>query len=157
MTTAQAPASAPSPTITNVGTVPIKARKLFVNIPVTDLQQSIIFFEKLGFAFNTQFTDASATCMLVGTDAYFMLMVKDRFAGFSKKPTGDSQRETNVLFAITTDSREEVDALHAKALAAGGTKAADPQDHGFMYVQSFYDLDGHHWELFWMDPSAING
>ena len=147
----------PAPTITNAGTVPAKARKLFVNIPVNDLQKTIVFFEKLGFAFNTQFTDASATCMLVGTDAYFMLMVKDRFAGFSKKPTGDSNKETNALFAITMDSREEVDSMYAKALAGGATKAADMQDHGFMYVQSFYDLDGHHWEMFWMDPSAING
>lgn len=148
---------APAPSITNAGTVPIKARKLFVNIPVNDLQKTIVFFEHLGFAFNPQFTDASATCMLVGTDAYFMLMMKDRFAGFSKKPTGDSRKETNALFAITLDSREEVDTVYAKAMAAGATKAADPQDHGFMYVQSFYDLDGHHWELFWMDPSGING
>lgn len=146
-----------APTITNAGTVPIKARKLFVNIPVNDLQKTIVFFEQLGFAFNTQFTDASATCMLVGTDASFMLMVKDRFAGFSKKPISDSLKETNAIFAITVDSREEVDTLYAKALAAGGTKAADSQDHGFMYVQSFYDLDGHHWELFWMDASAVNG
>ena len=95
--------------------------------------------------------------MLVGTDSYFMLMMKDRFEGFSKKPVGDSAKETNALFAITVDSREDVDALYAKALAAGGTKASDPQDHGFMYVQSFYDLDGHHWELFWMDQSTVNG
>ena len=148
---------APAPTITNAGTVPIKPRKLFVNIPVNDLQKAIVFFEHLGFAFNTQFTDASATCMLVGTDAYFMLMVKDRFAGFSKKPISNSMAETSAIFALTLESRDEVDALYAKALAAGGTIAADSQDHGFMYVQSFYDLDGHHWELFWMDPSAING
>ena len=148
---------APAPTITNAGTVPIKPRKLFVNIPVNDLQKAIVFFEHLGFAFNTQFTDASATCMLVGTDAYFMLMVKDRFAGFSKKPIGNSMAETSSIFALALESRDEVDALYAKALAAGGTIAADSQDHGFMYVQSFYDLDGHHWELFWMDPSAING
>lgn len=150
-------APAAAPIITNTGTAPIKARKLFVNIPVNDLQKAIVFFEQLGFAFNTQFTDASATCMLVGSDAYFMLMVKDRFAGFSKKPNGDSLKETNALFALSADSREEVDAMHAKALAAGGSKAADPVDHGFMYGQSFYDLDGHHWEVFWMDQSAING
>lgn len=137
--------------------MPIKARKLFVNIPVSDLQKSIVFFEQLGFAFNQQFTDATATCMLVGTDAYFMLMIRDRFAGFSKKPLGNSKNETSTLFAITTDSREEVDQLFEKAITAGGTKAADPQDHGFMYVQSFYDLDGHHWELFWMDPAMVNG
>ncbi len=153
MSTAQPPA----PTIKNAGTVPLKARKLFVNIPVGDLQKSIVFFEQLGFAFNLQFTDASATCMLVGSDAYFMLMAKERFTGFSKKPTGDSQKETNAIFAITLESRDEVDTLYAKALAAGGTKAADTQDHGFMYLQSFHDLDGHHWELFWMDPASVNG
>ena len=153
MSTTQAPA----PTITNAGTEPLKSRKLFVNVPVNDLQRAITFFEALGFAFNTQFTDATATCMLVGTDAYFMLMVKDRFASFSRKPNGDSRAETNAIFAITTDSREEVDALYAKALTAGGSPASDSQDHGFMYLQSFYDLDGHHWELFWMDPAAING
>lgn len=148
---------AAAPTITPAGTAPIKARKLFVNIPVSDLQKTIVFFEQLGFAFNPQFTDASATCMLVGTDAYFMLMVKDRFATFSKKPIGNSMNETSALFALTVDSREEVDRLYNKALTAGGTKAADSQDHGFMYVQSFYDLDGHHWELFWMDPAMVNG
>lgn len=153
MSTSQAPA----PTIKNAGTVPIKARKLFVNVPVGDVQRAITFFEALGFAFNTQFTDASATCMLVGTDAYFMLMMRDRFEGFAKRPVGDSGRETSALFALTMESREEVDELYAKALANGGTKAADPQDHGFMYVQSFYDLDGYHWELFWMNPSAVNG
>lgn len=148
---------APSPTITNSGTVPLKSRKLFVNIPVSNVQNSITFFEALGFAFNPQFTDATATCMLVGTDAYFMLMMKDRFEGFAKRPVGALGKETNGLYAITCDSREESDNLYAKALAAGGTKAADPQDHGFMYVQSFYDLDGHHWELFWMDPAMANG
>jgi predicted lactoylglutathione lyase len=153
MSTTQAPA----PTITNAGTEPITARKLFVNIPVNDLQRSITFFEALGFAFNTQFTDATATCMLVGTDAYFMLLTKEKFASFSRKPSGDSRAQTNAMFALTVDSREEVDALHAKALAAGASQAAEPQDHGFMYLQSFYDLDGHHWELFWMDPAAING
>lgn len=146
-----------APIITNAGTSPIKPRKLFVNIPVSDLQRSIVFFETLGFAFNTQFTDPSATCMLVGADAYFMLMVKDRFAGFSNKPTGDAQTTSGALFAITMDSRAEVDALYETALAAGGTKAVDMQDHGFMYVRSFYDLDGHHWELFWMDSSAVQG
>ena len=151
--------TAPAPTITNSGTVPRTARKLFVNIPVSDVQRSIVFFEALGFAFNPQFTDASATCMLVGTDAYFMLMLRDRFEGFAKKPVGHVGAETNAIFAITVDSRADVDvdALYATALSAGGTKASEPQDHGFMYVQSFYDLDGHHWELFWMDPAATNG
>lgn len=146
-----------APTIRNAGTTPTTPRKLFVNIPVRDLQRSIEFFETLGFTFNTQFTDATATCMLVGEDAYFMLITTERFKEFSKRPVGDAQKETNALFAISVERRDEVDAFVNKALAAGGSRAADAQDHGFMYTWSFYDLDGHHWEVFWMDPSAIQG
>ena len=153
MSTSQAPA----PTITNAGTKPTTVRKLFVNIPVQNLQRSIVFFESLGFAFNPQFTDATGTCMLVGEDAYFMLLERERFAGFSKRPTGDPRRETNALFAVSVSSREEVDEMVEKAVAAGGSHAVEPQDHGFMYGWSFYDLDGHHWEVFWMDPAAIEG
>jgi predicted lactoylglutathione lyase len=147
-----------TPTIRNAGTKPTTRRKLFVNIPVRDLQRSIEFFETLGFTFNTQFTDATGTCMLVGEDAYFMLLATDRFKDFSKRPVGDARKETGALFAISVDSRDEVDALVKKALAAGGSRAADPQEHGdFMYAWSFYDLDGHHWEVFWMDPGAVQG
>jgi uncharacterized protein len=153
MSTAQAPA----PTIRNAGTTPPTPHKLFVNIPVGDLQRSITFFEALGFSFNPHFTDATATCMLVGEDAYFMLLTRDRFASFSKRPTGDARAETNALFALSVNSREEVDEMVRTAVAAGGSHALDPQDHGFMYGWSFYDLDGHHWEVFWMDPGAIPG
>jgi len=148
---------APAPTIRNAATQPSTRHKLFVNIPVNDLQRSIEFFEALGFSFNPQFTDATATCMLVGEDAYFMLLVRDRFTGFSKRPLGDARKETSALFALSVDSREEVDAMVKKAVAAGGSYAVDPQDHGFMYGWSFYDLDGHHWEVFWMDPGAVEG
>ena len=153
MSTTQAAA----PTIRNAGTTPITPHKLFVNIPVSDLQRSIRFFESLGFSFNPQFTDATATCMLVGEDAYFMLITGEKFREFSKRPVGDARRETSALFAITVNSRGEVDALVKKAIAAGGAHTAEPQDHGFMYSWSFYDLDGHHWEVFWMDPAAIEG
>ncbi len=153
MSTSQAPA----PTITNAATKPATPHKLFVNIPVGNVQNAIVFFEALGFSFNVQFTDATATCMLVGEDAYFMLLDKARFAGFSKRPAGDPQKETNALFSLGVNSRAEVDEMVNKALAAGGSHAADPQDHGFMYGWSFYDLDGHHWEVFWMDQSAVNG
>jgi predicted lactoylglutathione lyase len=146
-----------TPTIRNAGTKPTTPRKLFVNIPVRDLQRSIEFFEALGFTFNTQFTDATATSMLVGEDAYFMLLTTEKFKEFSKRPVGDPRKETSALFAISVNSRDEVDVLVKKAVAAGGSHAADPQDHGFMYAWSFYDLDGHHWEVFWMDPKAING
>ena len=153
MSTTQAPA----PTITNAGTRPTTPHKLFVNIAVSDVQRSIRFFEALGFSFNPQFTDATGTCMLVGEDAYFMLLDRERFAGFAKRPVGDPRAETNALYALGVNSREEVDAMVQQAVAAGGTHAADPQDHGFMYGWSFYDLDGHHWEVFWMDPAAVQG
>ena len=153
MTTTQAAA----PTIRNAGTTPATKHKLFVNIPVSDLQRSIDFFEALGFTFNTQFTDATATCMLVGEDAYFMLLTKNRFADFSKRPLGDPRTETNALYAISVESRAAVDAMVNKAIAAGGSHAVEPQDHGFMYGWSFYDLDNYHWEVFWMDPAAVSG
>ena len=146
-----------TPTIRNAGTRPTTPRKLFVNIPVRDLQRSIEFFEALGFAFNTQFTDATATCMLAGEDAYFMLLTTEKFASFSKRPVGDAHRETGAMYALSAESRAEADAFADKALAAGGSPATDPQDYGFMYSRSFYDLDGHHWEVFWMDPAAIQG
>ena len=153
MTTTQAPA----PTITNAGTRPTNPHKLFVNIPVRDLQRSIRFFEALGFSFNQQFTDATATCMLVGEDAYFMLLTKEKFESFSKRSPGDARKETSALFALSASSRQEVDEMVRKAVAAGGSHALDPQDHGFMYGWSFYDLDGYHWEVFWMDPAAVQG
>src|SRR5918993_649965 len=90
-----------TPTIRNAGTKPTSPRKLFVNIPVRDVQRSIEFFEALGFTFNPQFTDATATCMLVGEDAYFMLLTRERFADFSRRPVGDPERETSGLYAIS--------------------------------------------------------
>lgn len=151
MSTAQAPA----PTLTNPGTRPATPRKLFVNIPVGDLQRAITFFEALGFTFNAQFTDATAAAMLVGEDAYFMLLTRDKFAGFSARPGVDPREQTGALFAVGVESREAVDAMVATAVASGGAHAVDPQDHGFMYGWSFYDPDGHHWEVFWMDPGFV--
>ena len=143
-----------APTITRAGTTPATAHKLFVNVPISDLQRSIEFFEALGFTFNQQFTDATATAMLVGEDACFMLLTKEKFATFSKRPLGDAQKQTNALFSLSADSRAEVDVIVQKAVAAGGSHAMEPQDHGFMYGWSFYDPDGHHWEVFWMEPSV---
>ena len=147
----------PAPIITNSGTTPATRHKLFVNIPVNDLQRSIQFFEALNFRFNPQFTDPTATCMLVGEDAYFMLLTRERFASFSARPSGDSRAQTNAMYALSVESRDAVDEMVRKAIVAGGAHAVDPQDHGFMYGWSFYDLDGHHWEVFWMDPAAIGG
>ena len=144
-----------APTITNAASKAPAPHKLFVNIPVQNVQRTIVFFEALGFAFNPRFTDATSTCMLVGEDAYFMLLEPARFTGFSKRPIGDRTTETNALFALSVNSRAEVDEMVRKAIAAGGAPAVEPQDHGFMYGSSFRDLDGHHWEVFWMDASAM--
>lgn len=129
-------------------------RKLFVNLPVRDLQKSIQFFTTLGFTFNPQFTDESATCMIVSEEAYFMLLTEAAFKGFAKKPIGDGSR-THAMYALSAASRAEVDTFVETAFAAGATPAAAKMDHGFMYGWSFYDLDGHHWEVFWMDPAHL--
>jgi uncharacterized protein len=131
------------------------SRKLFVNLAVRDLPRAVEFFTKLGFRFNPQFTDASATCMIVSDEAFFMLLVEPRFRDFTKKQICDTRTHTEGLFSISASSRAEVDDIVHTALAAGATRALDPQDHGFMYGWSFYDLDGHHWEVVWMDPAAV--
>jgi predicted lactoylglutathione lyase len=131
------------------------SRKLFVNLAVADLDRSRAFFGELGFSFDPRFTDETATCMLIGEDAYAMLLVTDRFRDFAQKELCDPRTHTEALLAFTVGSREEVDDLADRALAAGGAAAGEPQDHGFMYSRAFEDPDGHHWEAFWMDPAAL--
>jgi predicted lactoylglutathione lyase len=131
-------------------------RKLFVNLPVRDLKRSMEFFAKLGFEYNRQFTDDNAACMVVSDEAYFMLLSTPFWGRFTKRAICDTGTHTEALFAISCPSRAEVDELVKKAVAAGGKHAMDPQDHGFMYGWSFYDLDGHHWEVLWMDPSKVS-
>ena len=130
-------------------------RKMFLNLAVADLDASVEFFTKLGFAFDERFTDETATCMLVGEDAYVMLLTRARFEEFSNKPVADPASQIEAMVALSGESREEVDAFADKALALGGSQAAEPSDLGFMYSRSFYDPDGHHWEIFWMDPAAL--
>lgn len=130
-------------------------RKLFLNVPVKDLKRSIDFFTALGFEFEQKFTDETATCMLIGEDAYAMLLTEPKFKSFTAKPVGDPAKVTAAMFAVTANSRAQVDELVNKALEIGGSPAAPPEDHGFMYERSFYDPDGHHWSFFWMDPSAL--
>ena len=130
-------------------------RKLFVNISVRDLQKSMEFFKKLGFSFNPQFTDDKAACMIINGDAYFMLLTEPFFQSFTKREVADTSRATEGMFALSCESRAEVDEIVRKAIDAGGSHAMDPMDQGFMYGWSFYDLDGHHWEVLWMDPNAI--
>ena len=127
---------------------------LFVNLAVRDLERSVAFFTKLGFTFDPRFTDDQATCMIVSDEAFVMLLVADRFKDFTTKRICDTATHTEGLFCISTGSRAEVDEMVHKAVAAGGRHAMDPMDHGFMYGWSFYDPDGHHWEVLWMDPQV---
>ncbi|MET0283650.1 MAG: VOC family protein [Polyangiales bacterium] len=130
-------------------------RKLFVNIAVKDLPKARAFYNALGFEFNAQFSNDDAASMVLGPDNYVMLVTEKYFATFLGKKQCDTSTSTEALICISADSRAEVDDLVNKALKAGGGKAKDPQDHGFMYGWSFYDLDGHHWEVMWMDPAAV--
>lgn len=130
------------------------ARKIFVNLPIKDMERSQAFFRALGFSFNPQFTNEQGACMVISEDIYAMLLVEPFFQTFTKKPISDAKKTTEVLVCLSCESREEVDGLVRKALAAGGTAPNAPQDHGFMYGHGFEDLDGHVWELTWMDPAA---
>ena len=129
-------------------------RKIFLNLAVRDLARSMEFFRSLGFEFNMKFTDDKAACMIVSEEAYVMLLSEPFFRTFTKREICDTASHTEGLFALSCDSRAEVDEMVGKAIAAGGTHAMGATDHGFMYGWSFYDLDGHHWEVFWMDPAA---
>ncbi len=131
-----------------------RSRKLFVNLPVRDLRRSMDFFARLGFDFDRRFTDDKAACMIVGEQAYVMLLARPFFETFTRNAVCDAGH-TEGISALSCDSRAEVDDMVRTAVAAGGRHAMEPQDHGFMYGWSFYDLDGHHWEAFWMDPKAV--
>lgn len=132
-----------------------RANQIFVNLPVKDLNATKTFFGKIGFEFNPQFTDENATCMVIGDNMFAMLLVEDFFRTFIKKEIADATKTTEVLVALSADNREKVDEIVNSAIAAGGTEPREPMDHGFMYQRSFQDLDGHIWEVFYMDPSAV--
>ena len=129
---------------------------IFVNLPVKDLSRSVEFFTKLGFTFNPQFTDETATCMIVSETIYVMLLTEAKFQTFTPKAICDAKQSTEVLVSLALESRQAVEDLVRKAFDAGGSNYAEPQDYGFMYQHGFEDLDGHLWELFYMDPSAVN-
>jgi uncharacterized protein len=131
------------------------SRMIFVNLPVQDLTKSVEFFSALGFEFNQQFTDDNTTCMVVSEHACVMLLVRPFFATFTTKDVADSATTTGAVVALSAASREEVDALADKALELGGRMIKEPQDEGYMYGRSFYDIDGHAWEIMWMDPGAL--
>src|SRR3954451_15917703 len=130
------------------------ARMLFVNLPVADVERSKAFFAQLGFSYNPKFTDETSACMLVGEQAFVMLLSRGKFAEFAKLPIADPTTHTQALYCFSVSSRDEVDAVGAAALAAGGCEADGAEDFGFMYSRSFFDLDGHGWQVMWMDPAA---
>jgi hypothetical protein len=129
-------------------------RKLFVNVCVKNLEASKAFFAALGFTFHPAFTNERAASMIVNDSAYVMLIDEPMFATFTKRALCNRETSVEAIYAFSVDSREEVDAVIQKAFDAGAKDAMPPQDHGFMYLRSFFDLDGHHWEVFWMDPNA---
>ena len=131
------------------------SREIFVNLPVRDLSKTMEFFSALGFTFNPQFTDDKAACMVISDKAYVMLLTEPFFRGFTTNEVTDTAKSTEAILALSCTSREEVDQMVRKAIDAGGRHAMDPTDHGFMYNWSFYDVDGHHWEVLWMDPNHV--
>lgn len=125
-------------------------RKVFINLPVADLERSVSFFTQLGFAFDKRFTDDSATCMVVSEQVMVMLLSRERFQRFTPKSICDASKSSEVLICLSLDSRAEVDAMVLKAVAAGGGTYTEPQEHGFMYGHGFQDPDGHIWEVIHM-------
>jgi uncharacterized protein len=129
--------------------------KIFVNLPVQDLNKTIEFFTKFGFRFNPQFTDENATCMIVGEDIFVMLLVEKFFKTFTKKEICDTTKNIEVIVALSAESREKVDQMINKAIEAGGRESREPQDHGWMYGRSFEDINRHLWEIIYMDEKAV--
>jgi hypothetical protein len=130
------------------------ATKIFVNLPVKNLNRSMAFFTGLGYTFEPRFTDETAACMVISDDIYAMLLTEAKFQEFTPKPLCDAMKNTEVLVCLSCESRAQVDDLVRKALLAGGTTYAEPKDYGFMYGHGFQDLDGHIWELVYMEPET---
>lgn len=133
------------------------ATKIFVNLPVKDLNKSVAFFTKLGFSFNAQFTNENATCMVISEDIFVMLLIEPFFKNFTKKEIADATKTTESIICLSAESRAEVDEMVSRALDAGGAAPNEKQDHGYMYGHGFEDIDGHLWEVMWMDPAAVQG
>lgn len=136
-------------------TTPAYQQMIFVNLPVNDLDASKKFFTELGYSINPQFSDDRAASVVISDTIVAMLLTKPFYATFTKKAIADSATTSEVLVALSAESREKVDELVDRALALGGSPSGETQDHGFMYGRSFDDLDGHTWEIVWMDPSAV--
>lgn len=132
--------------------------RIFINLPVRDLDRSMKFFKEMGYGFNQQFSDSTAACLVISDTIYAMLLTEEKFRGFTPpgKQLADASKTTEVIVALSCESKEKVHQLADAALKAGGSEARPPEDHGFMFLRSVNDPDGHIWEVFWMDPAAIN-
>jgi len=129
--------------------------KIFVNLPVKDLDKSMVFFKAVGFSFNPKFTDKTAACMVMSDDIYAMLLTHEKVKEFSKKQIADAHKTTEVLTALAVESKAKVNEIADKAITAGAKETYPPKDYGFMFTRSFEDPDGHIWEVFWMDPAQV--
>jgi uncharacterized protein len=132
------------------------ATQIFVNLPVKDLDRSKTFFAKLGYSFNPKFTDATAACMIISEDIYAMLLTESKFKEFTTKPIANAKETTEVLVCLSLESKAKVNDMVGAALSAGAVEARPAIGHGFMFGRSFHDLDGHIWEIIWMDPKAVS-
>lgn len=133
------------------------SQQVFINLPVRDLEKAKAFYTALGYTINPKFTNESGACIVVSQHIFFMLLARDFFQGFTDKAICDTSTHVEALFALSADSREQVDALMDKALAAGARETRDREDHGFMYQRSFADLDGHVFEIFHMNEAEFPG
>lgn len=131
------------------------SKKVFINLPVKDLKKSMDFFTKLGYTFNQQFSDETAACMVISEEIYSMLLTHDKFKQFISTDIADAHTSTEVLTCLSAESKDEVNELVDKAVKAGAKEHRDPMDFGFMFGRSFKDLDGHVWEIMWMDPANV--
>lgn len=138
-------------------TAPAYQQMIFLNLPVSDLDASKKFFTELGFAINEQFSDDTTASVVISETIVAMVHTHEKYVQFTKKQIADATKTSEVLIALSSESREKVDELVEKAVAAGGSVTGETQDHGFMYGRAFDDLDGHTWEVVWMDPSAVEG
>lgn len=131
------------------------ARSIFVNLPVKDLDKSKAFFQALGFSINKQFTDETAASIVISDTIFAMIQTHEKYKTFTNKPIGDASKTSQVIIALGVDSKDDVNRIADAALKAGGKEVKPPQDYGWMQLRTFEDLDGHHWEVAYMDPSYV--
>jgi uncharacterized protein len=130
---------------------------IFVNLAVDDVDASKKFFTELGYPINAQFTTEDCACVVISDTIVAMLLSRQRYADFTRKEIADATRTSEVLLCLSAESRAKVDELVDRAVAAGGSATGETMDHGHMYGRSFDDIDGHTWEIMWMDPAAVQG